>query len=400
MAGKFSIYKYCKTDVGWRYCKAAFYPNGKIKPNIVIVGGVEEKHTEGRYFLNFNNRWIDVGLDALDAQRRRLLRLNQVEYARLSGRTRAVPSAGRPSVVEFSGRKAIKDEVEAYVADLELTRRPARTVQSKRKYLGDFVGLIRKEFADEYRREDVLKYKNKLQDEGFEPKTIDTRMMAVVTFFNRWLKIKLGLEARDWPETHDNDPEPYTDEEAAQLEAASLGEINLLIRTFRQTGCRDMELAHLNNTDLLDSKEIYIREKPCSDCKDCRSRGNVWRPKTPKSTRKIPVGDALFAELKERGKGLLFPNDQGKVDGHLLRKIKNEVGDCVQGIKLHRWRDTYITNKLRDQIDIVTVATWAGHDDINVTRSYAAWLDSQSKATRDAANREDSRYLKTGTHGD
>lgn len=97
-----------------------------------------------------------------------------------------------------------------------------------------------------------------------------------------------------------------------------------------------MELAHLNDTDLLGSKEIHIREKPCSDCKDCRSRGNVWRPKTPKSTRKIPVSHALFAELKERGRGLLFPNDQSRVDGHLLRKIKDEVGDCVQGIKLHR----------------------------------------------------------------
>jgi hypothetical protein len=32
----------------------------------------------------------------------------------------------------------------------------------------------------------------------------------------------------------------------------------------------------------------------------------------------------------------------------------------VKGIRLHRWRDTYITNKLCDQIDTVTVATWAG----------------------------------------
>ena len=397
---KLSIYKYVRTVKGWRYCKAAFHPNGKIKPNIVVVSGVEEKHTEGRYFLNSCNRWIDVGTDALDAQRKRLLQLNQIEYERLSGTGLPASPVGHSSAVALSGRKVIRHEVEAYLGDLELTRRPARTVQSKHKYLDDFVRLIGKKFADEYRREDVLKYKNKLQDEGFEPKTIDTRMMAVVTFFNRWLKIKLRLDARDWPETHDNDPEPYTSEEASKLEAESVGEINLLIRTFRQTGCRDMELAHLNDTDLLDSKEIYIREKPCSDCKDCRSRGNVWRPKTPKSTRKIPVSDALFSDLKERGKGLLFPNGQGKVDGHLLRKIKDAVGNRVQRIKLHRWRDTYITNKLRDGIDIVTVATWAGHDDINVTRSYAAWLDSQSKAARDSANREESRYLKTGTEGD
>jgi hypothetical protein len=187
---KLSIYKYVRTDKGWRYRKAAFHPNGKIKPNVVVVSGVEEKHAEGRYFLNFSNQWIDVGEDALEAQRKRLLRLNQMEYERLSGRRAAAAHPGRLNVVEFSGRKVIKDEVEAYLADLELTRRPARTVQSKRKYLGDFIGLIGKEFADEYRREDVIKYKNKLQDNGFEPKTIDTRMMAVVTFFNRWLKIK------------------------------------------------------------------------------------------------------------------------------------------------------------------------------------------------------------------
>jgi hypothetical protein len=58
---KLSIYKYVRTDKGWRYCKAAFHPNGKIKPNVVVVSGVEEKRTEGRYFLNSNYRWIDVG---------------------------------------------------------------------------------------------------------------------------------------------------------------------------------------------------------------------------------------------------------------------------------------------------------------------------------------------------
>ena len=75
--------------------------------------------------------------------------------------------------------------------------------------LDDFVGLIGKTVClTNYSREDVLKYKNKLQDEGAGGKTIDTRMVAVVTFFNRWLKIKLRLEAKDWPETDDNDPEP------------------------------------------------------------------------------------------------------------------------------------------------------------------------------------------------
>jgi len=66
MAGKFSIYKYVKlAGKGWRYARAAYHPNGKIKPDAVLVKGangknVEEKHPEGSYFLNFNNTWIPV----------------------------------------------------------------------------------------------------------------------------------------------------------------------------------------------------------------------------------------------------------------------------------------------------------------------------------------------------
>lgn len=53
----------------------------------------------------------------LEAQRKRLLRLNQMEYERLSGRSLAAASVAQPSVVAFSGRKVIRDEVDAYLAD-------------------------------------------------------------------------------------------------------------------------------------------------------------------------------------------------------------------------------------------------------------------------------------------
>ena len=36
---KFTIYKYVRTDRGWRYCRSAFARNNKIKPNVVMVGG-------------------------------------------------------------------------------------------------------------------------------------------------------------------------------------------------------------------------------------------------------------------------------------------------------------------------------------------------------------------------
>lgn len=79
MAGKFSIYKYVKLEnKGWRYARAAYHPNGKIKPDTVGVlvksvngKNVEEKHHEGSYFLNFNNTCIPVRRDALEAQHQR-----------------------------------------------------------------------------------------------------------------------------------------------------------------------------------------------------------------------------------------------------------------------------------------------------------------------------------------
>ena len=129
MAGKFSIYKYVKLQgKGWRYACAAFHSNGKIKPNIVIVKGAnckatEEKHAEGAYFLKFNNTWIPVGADALEAQHQRKLKLNQAEYERLSGKT-APPGL---SLVQL-GRKVIKDEVLATLIFSEDSR--GRTTDS------------------------------------------------------------------------------------------------------------------------------------------------------------------------------------------------------------------------------------------------------------------------------
>jgi len=67
---KSTLYKYIKlADGSSRYCRAAFYSNGKIKPNRCIVGGKEEEHPEGSYYLNHRNKWIAAGIDALEAQR-------------------------------------------------------------------------------------------------------------------------------------------------------------------------------------------------------------------------------------------------------------------------------------------------------------------------------------------
>jgi integrase len=393
---KYTPYKYARLKGGsWRYCRAALYANRTVKPDLVLVGGKEEKHPEGNYYLYHAGQWIPAGPDALAAQRQQhaLLHGNASEY-RIYSSGRQMPEPLEPQPSADSGRKKIKEEITAYLDDLILSKRPAKTVRMRRNFLTAFADLIGKEHADDYRRGDVLVFRNSLMAQKYEPKYIDTQMNVVVTFFKQWLKMPIRMEKKDWPECPPNPPEPYTDENIIAMERIAKDKFNLLIRMFRSTGCRLQEVTHLTDKDIDPrTKCVSIRQKPCTDCPDCRAQGGIWKPKTPAGTREIPISDGLVAEILALPKGLLFPDKHGKVEGHMLHEIQKAVkGSGVRKIKVHRFRDTFATNKLRDGVDWRTLQRWLGHETVQQVMEYAAWLDSQSKAARAHANREDTRY--------
>jgi hypothetical protein len=58
---RFTLYKYVRIDGTWRYCKAAYHDNGKIKADVVFANvkqGLLEEHPEGRYYMSHNGQWI------------------------------------------------------------------------------------------------------------------------------------------------------------------------------------------------------------------------------------------------------------------------------------------------------------------------------------------------------
>jgi hypothetical protein len=65
---KYSIYKYVKTAKGWRYCRPAFASNNKIKPNVAMVDGKEETHTEEAYYFQADGGWERINESAAEAQ--------------------------------------------------------------------------------------------------------------------------------------------------------------------------------------------------------------------------------------------------------------------------------------------------------------------------------------------
>ena len=139
MPKKLSLYKSVKTERGWRYCKAAFHSNAKVKPNIVLVDGVEEKHAEGSYFTLSDNQWVALGDDALDAQRKLMAMNAQREFQRLSQNPQQRES---PVPAVSNGRKLICEEIERYLEGLVAAKRPAKSVRMNRNFLNAFTAFI------------------------------------------------------------------------------------------------------------------------------------------------------------------------------------------------------------------------------------------------------------------
>ena len=52
-----NITKRIDTPEGKRYCPVVIGPNGRIKPDSVMVDGRQEKHSEGAYYLD----WTEDG---------------------------------------------------------------------------------------------------------------------------------------------------------------------------------------------------------------------------------------------------------------------------------------------------------------------------------------------------
>lgn len=165
---KYAIYKYVHfKDGSWRYCRAALYVNHTTEPDVVTVGGEEEKHPEGNYLRSrLCPQWTLAGPDAPKAQRRQhaLLSGNSLEYERYSGRSMAKSAVVQPRVAVANGRKKVDEEISRYLDDMVASKRPGKSVRMNRNFLNAFAKLIGNEYVDQYNRNDVFKFRKHLVD--------------------------------------------------------------------------------------------------------------------------------------------------------------------------------------------------------------------------------------------
>jgi hypothetical protein len=66
---KVQLYLYIKLQSGWRYCPAAYYSNGSIKPWVAITPDGEKKFPGSKYYVYVARKWELVGSDPAEAVR-------------------------------------------------------------------------------------------------------------------------------------------------------------------------------------------------------------------------------------------------------------------------------------------------------------------------------------------
>lgn len=373
-----NLTKRVQTANGMRYCPVAQSANGRVKPDVVIVNGSDERHPEGAYYLEWREGAkrvrLSVGKDPADASARRLRK--EAELNAVNNGVTIVPEHSQ------DGNRSVAAAVAEFLDETRLTKKP-KTLAAYSTALSYFVESCHKLNLEEIDRKDLLKYSAFLRDEKDQaPRSVYNKFENVMTF----LKAQgiRGLAGKnDWPRYTEEEPEIYEDEELDKLFAACDEEERLWYEFFLMTGMREQEVMYTYWSDVnLVASTVRVSHKPDIG----------WTPKAYKE-REIPIPSKLAKRLKvwkartDKTCNLVFPTTGCKPKLDFLDSLK-AVADRAKLDKddfwLHKFRATFATRCLWAGVDLRTVQQWLGHSDMESTMRYLK--PSRSQGVRDKVN--------------
>ncbi len=380
-----------KTEVGWRYYRAAYAANGKVKPGVVIVHGAEVKHKVGFYELRYyeGSRLVHQSLQgsspaaAEAARAKKKAQFSAIISAKKEG-IRVLPvDRTRPTLAvqlsQFLNATIARGSMEAAEV-YELACR-------------EFLRVIGRQYSDEIVTGDITKFHKALADRGMSARTVSNRHSSVKAFLR-----SIDYDTKHIPKPPKYDKtllEIYTDKELKDLfRTVKSRRENLLYRLLLQTGMREQEAMYLEWSDIDSKRKI---------CK-LQSKQKQWDFRLKDfEEREIPLHDDLFVRMmdykkKHAGKGTLIFGKHGKPDGHMLRTLKQQVvavglncGECDGCQKktrecekwfLHKFRATFCTKLLRSGLDIRTIQSMMGHADLASTMRYLRPAENEQTQAR------------------
>src|ERR1700730_363656 len=261
-----NLTKLVQTSKGPRYCPVVWATNGRIRPDVVLVNGQPERHTEGAYYLEWREGpkrvRLSVGKDAVDAENRR--KRKAAELNAVNEGAALVPVAGGP--------RSLVALVAEYLDETKLTKKP-KTLAAYGTALRYFLESCHKLNIEDLDRRDLLKFCAFLRDEKEQaPRSVYNKFENLMSFLKA--QGTRGLVGKnDWPRYVEEEPEVYEKEELEMLFAACNTEERLWFEFFLMTGMREQEVMHVYWSDIkFQHSMVRVSHKP--------DRG--WTPKAYK----------------------------------------------------------------------------------------------------------------------
>src|SRR5882724_11152091 len=369
-----NLTKRVQTPHGWRYCRVLLSVNGRVKPDVVVVNGKEERHPEGAYYLEWRDGAkrvrLSVGKDPADGSARRLRK--EAELNALNNGVTLAPDSQ-------NGHRSLAAAVTDFLDETKLTKKP-KTHSAYSTALNYFLESCPKLHVEDVDRKDLLKFSAYLRDEKDQaPRSVYNKFENVMTF----LKAQgiRGLAGKnDWPRFVQEEPEVYEKDELDSLFSKCNKSERLWFEFFLMTGMREQEVMHCSWADInLSRSTITVRYKP----------EYGFSPKNYRE-REIPIPAKLITSLKawkakaEKFCGLVFPTAGCSPKLNFLDDLKAVVERAnldKENFWLHKFRATFATWHLWNSVDLRTVQMWLGHSDMESTMRYLK--PSRSQAVRD-----------------
>jgi len=358
-----NLTKRVQTPKGMRYCPVVLSPNGRVKPDLVLVNDKPEKHPEGAYYLEWREKGkrvrLSVGKDAQDAAARR-----QRKEAELNALNNGVPVLPKND----DDHRSVAAAVTQFLEETELTKKP-KTLAAYTTALNYFTESCRRLNLHEIERHDLLKFSGFLRDQKKQsPRSVYNKFETVMTFLKA-NGIRGLVGKNDRPRYTEEEPEIYEQEELDKLFKACNEEERLWYEFFLMTGMREQEVMHTYWSDVnFAASTVRVSHKP--------DRG--WTPKAYKE-REIPIPMKLVKKLKawktkaDKTCGLVFPTSgcNPKLDFLDCLKACAERAELEkEDFWLHKFRSTFATRCLWAGVDLRTVQQWLGHSDMESTMRY------------------------------
>src|SRR5215468_10509986 len=188
-----NLTKRVQTESGLRYCPVVESPNGRVKPDQVLVNGRPEKHSEGAYYLEWREKGKrvrqSVGKDAQEAAARR--QRKRAELNAVESGVSVLPENG-------DGKRSVAAAVATFLEETELTKKP-KTLAAYTTALNYFTESCRKLYLHEIERYDLLKFAGFLRDEKEQsPRSVYNKFETVMTFLKA-NGIRGLVGKNDWP---------------------------------------------------------------------------------------------------------------------------------------------------------------------------------------------------------